>query len=283
MRGEFIDARELSHRVWIGETASEQVPIVALHGFTGTGRDFAPLSRRLDHPFIAPDLIGHGQTDAPMHLQPYRMAEAVAQLEAIVHALIPNKRFILLGYSMGGRTAMHLAPRVADQLAGLVLIGAHPGLTDLEEQRQRRCDDEALAEQIETNGIEWFQAQWAKRPIIATQAQIPPEDRRQMQLYRSCNRSHGLANSLRGMGLGAMPPAWPLLPRIEAPTRFVAGQLDARYAHLGRSVIDTLPRAEMCTVEGAGHCAHLEKTEQTLTVLRPFLSAVRGQTRAGGE
>jgi 2-succinyl-6-hydroxy-2,4-cyclohexadiene-1-carboxylate synthase len=258
MRGKSHTIGGTQHRVWCWNN-TPGVPIVALHGFTGTGRDFAPLAERLDRPFFAPDLLGHGQTDAPEQAAPYAMQTVVAGLEVLLRTTLPEGPFVLMGYSMGGRTALHLAPRVMNRLAGLILIGTHPGLRGVTERLQRAQADHALAERIESRGIAWFQPYWAAMPIIATQENIEGGAQEKMRSYRAKNQPHGLANSLRGMGLGAMAPTWDRLTRLTVPTTVIVGEDDTRYRPLGAALARALPAARLEIIGGAGHCAHLEQ------------------------
>jgi pimeloyl-ACP methyl ester carboxylesterase len=57
----------------------------------------------------------------------------------------------LVGYSMGGRIALHAALREPERFASLVLIGVSAGVQDRDERRRA---DEELASWIETHSIE---------------------------------------------------------------------------------------------------------------------------------
>jgi pimeloyl-ACP methyl ester carboxylesterase len=76
------------------------LPLLALHGFTGSGADFAPLAAALGRAVIAPDLPGHGGTSGP----PLGVA-ACADALALLLTRLSLRRVDLLGYSLGGRTA----------------------------------------------------------------------------------------------------------------------------------------------------------------------------------
>ena len=98
-------------------------PLVLLHGATGSGGDhFSGLQPALTTGFrcYMPDARGHGGTawDAG---ESWTTADLVADLDAFVDA-IGLETFHLLGYSMGGMTALHFAARFPQRLRTLVAI-----------------------------------------------------------------------------------------------------------------------------------------------------------------
>ncbi len=66
-------------------------PVVALHGFTLTGAQFAPTAERLQRAVIAPDLPGHGASP------PSSLAETVDDVAGIIASV--GEPAPLLGYS----------------------------------------------------------------------------------------------------------------------------------------------------------------------------------------
>lgn len=69
---------------------------------------------------IAPDLRGHGQSDAP--LTQYTMPELVADLQAITQTLELPEQFILAGHSFGGAICLEYATAYPERLTKLALI-----------------------------------------------------------------------------------------------------------------------------------------------------------------
>ena len=116
--------------------------VVLLHGFTHTGRSWDPVVAALGERYtaIAPDIRGHGDASG---------AEPVT-LEAVIGDIdeLAPERFTLVGYSMGGRIALHAALGLGERVRNLVLIGASPGLADPAERARRRADDDALADEM---------------------------------------------------------------------------------------------------------------------------------------
>ena len=125
--------------------------LVLLHGFTQTGRSWQPIGHALAGRYraAAPDLPGHGAfaRAAPGQRSPPATRTC---------ARSPEEPYVLCGYSMGGRIALHAAFGLGDRVRRLVLIGASPGLADPAERAARAASDAALADRIEAIGIEAF-------------------------------------------------------------------------------------------------------------------------------
>jgi 2-succinyl-6-hydroxy-2,4-cyclohexadiene-1-carboxylate synthase len=242
--------------------------VMALHGFTGSGADFEPLAACLGRPLLAPDLPGHGATEGPSS---FGLQDTLALLGGWLDAGGLTPPPVLLGYSLGARLALHLALARPERFAGLILIGATPGLEDATTRAERRASDEALADQIEAEGVAWFTDWWAARPVIESQSRIEVATRASMRARRLANRAQGLAASLRGLGTGALPARWADLPSVRLPTLLVTGAEDAKFGAIAAAMADRLPQAERLVVSEAGHCAHLERPAETAAGVKRFL------------
>ena len=254
------------------EVAGSGPPLVLLHGFTGSADTWGDLTATLaaEYTIIAPDLIGHGRSDAPADVERYWMPRAVADLVALVRQL-GHERAAWLGYSLGGRTALQLVTHHPEAVEALILEGASPGIADDEERAARVRSDEAMAERIERDGVEAFVDTWERVPLFASQLALPAETRASIRATRTSNTATGLANSLRGMGAGAQDPLQDRVAAIEAPTLLIAGELDTKYVEIARDMARTMPDATMHAIEGAGHAAHLERPAAFQRPLLEFL------------
>lgn len=233
--------------------------LVLLHGFTNTGASWDAVRAALPAGYraLAPDIRGHGRAAAraPVTLDAVigdlaRCSDELARLDA--------DPFTLVGYSMGGRLALHaaLSPRVRDRVARLVLIGASPGLADAGERAARRAADELLAAEIEPLTVEEFARRWAQTAVLADQ---PPAVREAAHHDRLRNPSTaGLAAALRGLGTGRMPSLWERLQEINVHVTLIVGERDERFAAIAERMAAALRDASVIRVEGAGHAVHLE-------------------------
>lgn len=249
--------------------------LLLLHGFTGSGaswdRHLPTFSR--GYSTVAVDLIGHGASDAPVDPGRYRMERCVADLVALLDHLGID-RAAVLGYSMGGRVALHLALAAPERVSALVLESASPGIADPAARQARVRSDEALAEMIEREGLEAFVDYWERVPLFATQERLPADVRDRVRRRRLASSPRGLANSLRGMGAGAIEPVVDRLGQIRAPTLIIVGELDRKYRDLGRMMESTVPNVRLEVVPNAGHTVHLEQPEAFERAVLAYLAGL---------
>ncbi len=237
--------------------------LLLLHGFSGTHRAYdeviAALPPQRYRP-LAPDLPGHGPAGAA---GPIDRAACVAELAAGA-----PERFILCGYSLGGRLALQLALAHPERVARLVLVSTTAGIADPAERAARRGADAELAARIEREPLEEFVRRWREQPLFAAE---PGPVRAAAAADQLRNRAPGLAAALRGLGAGTMDPVWDRLGELRMPATVVVGARDAKYVELGRRLVAGLPDADLEVVAGAGH-----------GLLREAPTAVAAVLAAGG-
>jgi 2-succinyl-6-hydroxy-2,4-cyclohexadiene-1-carboxylate synthase len=275
-----ISAGELSLGV-VSRGAPASPPVIVLHGFTGSAESMEGVARALasDCRVHALELVGHGASDAPDDVAAYAMDRCADQVVAAMDALgIRQGHFV--GYSMGARAALSLAIRAPHRVGSLALIGVSPGFVDESERSERIAADRSLAEQILSGGIEAFVDRWMALPLFASQERLGAEALAQARAQRLAANPVGLANSLRGMGTGAMPPLWPVLPELDLPVLLVVGREDEKFSALANRLLGSFPQAELLEIAEAGHAAHLERPQAFEAGYRQFLRSV---LHAGGE
>ena len=251
--------------------AGQGPPVTLLHGFTQSGRSWRELIARMPEgwKWIVPDLRGHGQTVTKAGA-PCSMDACTEDLVALWEELDLGRTH-LVGYSMGGRLALHVAARRQERLLSLLTVGAHAGL-DEDAREGRRSGDEALAERIENEGIESFVDYWASLPLFAGLQRRGEGYVAQLRAERLQNHVAGLACSLRGMGAGVMEPLWDELGRVGVPSTFVAGQLDHAYVASARRLAATVPGGRLEVVPRAGHAVHQERPDAFARLLTNHLA-----------
>ena len=244
--------------------------LARLHGFTQTGRSWAPLLTALHerlgdhHAVLTPDLPGHG-TRSDVRTDLWGAARLLAE---------ECGRAAYVGYSMGGRVALHLGLERPDLMERLVLVSATGGIEDAGQRAARRREDEALAQSLETEGVDAFLQRWLSTPLLAGL----PADAAGLEARRE-NTAAGLAAALRMMGTGTQEPLLRRLNELTVPVLVVAGERDDKFTeqalHLGGWIG---PTAELALVPDAGHACHLENPDAFLDLLVPFLEEDHGHS-----
>lgn len=250
------------------------LPLLLLHGFTGSAASWEALLPQLAtrQRIIAPDLIGHGHSAVPADTTRYTMPHCVADLLALLDVL-QIEQVAVLGYSMGGRVALHLAMAAPQRVRALILESASPGPDDPNERAARIQSDAALADSIERDGIAAFVTAWEKLPLFASQSTLPTAVQDHRRKQRLQNRALGLANSLRGMGAAQPEPLWEHLNSLTIPTLLLVGELDVKYCAIAQRMAAQLPAARLVVVPAAGHTIHLEQPETFITLTQEFLQS----------
>jgi len=119
--GEYADVNGLHMYI---ETHGTGRPLILLHGGLGSGEMFGPILPALadHHQVILPDLQGHGRTaDIHRPLSVITMADDIAAL--IDH--LGLDRPDVVGYSLGGGVAIHLAARHPERVRKAAAFSAH--------------------------------------------------------------------------------------------------------------------------------------------------------------
>lgn len=232
-------------------------PVAFVHGFTQTPASWRPVADEFagQHPVRV--------VEVPFH-SPH--APRVSTFDEGCDALlVEDEPVVLVGYSMGARLALGAAVRRPERVAGLVLLGCNPGITDPDERRRRAADDEQLARRVLEVGTSAFLDEWMDRPMFAGL----PESAR---AGRDAHDPADLAAALRVLGVGTQPDLWPFLGGLNVPTLALAGSRDD--AFVGRAVAIARAigaHAESESIADAGHAAHLERHDEFVATLRRWL------------
>ena len=216
------------------DIAGSGPPLVLLHSASSTGReDFGAQLPRLARAFTCylPDARGHARTafDAARGL---RLADLVEDLAAFVDAL-GLARFDLLGFSMGGATALAYAIERPERLRTLVLVGT---ATEREPRTSviRRLADVA---RIERDDPAWAAALARRHDPV-----------------QGAGAWRALMPAIAGFVASQEPPGPGELRRARVPALVVVGDRDP-VVPVGQALAlaRPLPDARLFVVPGCGH------------------------------
>jgi len=219
--------------------------IMFVHGYAGCAETWEYQINHFAHRHrvVAPDLRGHGQSDAP--LTEYTMSELVDDINTIAEALILPEKFILAGHSFGGSICVEYANTYPERLEKLILI-ATAGEYPLPRA-----------------------ASWLSR--------VPSAAFRPWWKYRP--RWNAEIHVMKRMMLNNMRKwqGWALLQHIRTPTLIITGERDRYFP---RRVFDEVgkmvPGAEVIDVGASKHKVQLERHRAVNRAIERFIG--EGQT-----
>ncbi len=260
------------------------LPIFFVHGFSedmGTWAQLVDLFQKNtaynNYALHCIDLIGHGKSSKPRSAKYYGMDHVIKEIHRTIHTKLTNtsEKYILLGYSLGGRIAMHYALQHAKELQALILESAAFGIEDAAQRQARKEQDEKLAHMIEQNGIEYFEKYWSALDIFKSQQCLDAHSKAQIKHRRLQNQPHALAHTLRMTGQGKVAYIKHNILQLPLPILYIYGELDKKYAELAQALPMDAKNLTVRKIKQAGHNTHMEKPLDFFTVLINFLSQIK--------
>lgn len=168
---------------------------------------------------------------------------------------------ILLGYSMGGRLALH-ALLAGAKFSRAVIVSAGLGIEGDEARAARRGSDEAWARRFESDRWEDLMSDWSAQPLFAAHEIARDE--------RDFDRA-ALAKVLREWSPAALPPVASRLHELSLPMLFVAGERDAKYVAEAQRAAGLVVGAELWVAPNAAHRVPWEVPQAFAERLHAFI------------
>jgi 2-succinyl-6-hydroxy-2,4-cyclohexadiene-1-carboxylate synthase len=157
---------------------------------------------------------------------------------------------ILLGYSLGGRAAAHLALSAPERFCGLIAISANPGLPSLEDRAARIQADEAWAQRFETEDWNSVLASWNAQAVFGGAAF--PERLGARRIQDSPELRARCARQLRQFSLGRQEDLAPQLLNSKIRRVWITGERDSKFTEIARRLAES-PASHCMIVPHAGH------------------------------
>jgi esterase len=246
-------------------------PLVVLHGLFGTSDNWGSIGKELAEPtdataqafdVVLVDLRDHGRS-------PHTAATSYPLMAADVHALIERlglRDVVLVGHSMGGKTAMVLAQRWPELLRQLVVVDISPKehannhghiieallTADLSPGRTRKEVEQHVAARVKEPGVVQFLMKnlyWHTEDQLAWRVNAPL-----------------LARELDAI-LAAIGP-----DMVKVPTLFIrGGQSDYILREDLPAIKEQFPNSRVETIAYAGHWVHAQAPDEVIGMIRATL------------
>ena len=248
------------------EDSCDRVPVLLIHGF--------PLSNMLWDPqiadlsdiarMIAPDLRGHGMSDATE--PPYTMKLYSEDCAALLDQLGMTGPIVVAGLSMGGYIALDFCRRFPERVGGLILAATRAGADSDEAKKSRdAAAGVAIAEGTPIIADGMLPKLLAKENYKAQPELV--EFVYDMMLETS---EDGIVGALAAMR--DRPDSTDDLPGLDIPTLVIHGADDQLIpVSEAEATAAAMPRAKLVIVPDAGHLPNLEQPDFFNDAVRDFL------------
>lgn len=244
--------------------AEDAPPLVILHGFLASSRNWRQIAKRLSARFrvYVPDQRNHGVSP---HAEPMDYETMAGDLSAFLDGL-GLESMSLLGHSMGGKTAMWFALNYPDRVARLLVADIAPvayqhnfdriiqALNDLplESLSNRKQADEYLGDAIPDSSFRQFLLQ----NLVLRDGHY---------VWR-INLDYFQRSAANIVGF----PNTDGIPGFAGDTLFIAGEKSSFFRK--EAVSELFPKANVKTIANAGHWLHVEQPEEFTKSVEDFCS-----------
>jgi pimeloyl-ACP methyl ester carboxylesterase len=252
---------------------------IIIHGLYGASDNWAGIAKKLSHHFevYTLDQRNHGRSPhSPEHSYNLMKNDLLEFMDD--HQIQSS---ILLGHSMGGKTAMHFASSYPERVNGLIVVDIAPKsyLADTK-QGQRSIDHETIIEALKK--IDLSKVKTRADADLQLKQDIYSEKVRQFllkNLHRNKDLSfswslnlnaleHNLSDILEGIDRKRFKTGNPV---TGFPVLFIRG---ANSPYIQDNDIPLIENifivADLVTVKDAGHWLHVEQPEQLVEIINEY-------------
>ena len=247
----------------VGENGPD---FVVLHGLFGSGKNWRSFAGSLEDDFQVwtLDARNHGDSPHADSMSYQQMAEDVARF--FVENELEN--VVLLGHSMGGKTAMQLALQFPDRIAALIVVDIAPVCYDHLHKQLKLIE----AMQELHIAVEMSRSEIEKKLALKI-----PEKRLLSFLMTNLNRQNGQFQCRIGLeqiaaGMQELLNYPELKSVFKGPVQFIGGENSAYLKFEYHALIRKyFPESRITMLENCGHWLHVEQPVAFQKTVNEFL------------
>ena len=234
--------------------------IFCIHGNFQTAKVWQPLEERMKAGFSDLEMI----TEDLCAKQFKTFDDWTEDFCGRVDAQANGEKSILLGYSLGGRLALHACLFRPDLWETAIVVGADPGLESEEDKKIQLDRDRNWAERLKREPLEKLVDEWDAQSVFCGFENHAPRNLGEMDPDR-------LSHQFEVFSKGVQQNLDPKLAELKnLPILFVSGEKDEKYQVIGEKLAKSSPVFRAQVVADAGHRVPWENPESFVQVLIDF-------------
>lgn len=177
----------------------------------------------------------------------------------------------LMGYSLGGRLALHALIDSSKQWKGAIIISAHPGLKTLSERNERLKKDQKWAQKFLKEDWKVLMNEWNRQKIFDS-------DPFQFSRFEKDYQRQQVAKMLVNLSLGTQENLKEEIQQLPMPILWMTGKNDFRFSREASELKFNSEKSKWLNVEKAGHRVPWVEPEQFLKQVKDFMNLDFGIT-----
>jgi pimeloyl-ACP methyl ester carboxylesterase len=264
------------------EETGEGEPLLFIHEFAGDHRSWEPQVRFFSAAYrcVTYAARGYPPSDVPTDPAAYSQTRAIADAVAVLDGLSIARAHVV-GLSMGGFTALHLAMAHADRVGSAVVAGAGYGAHP-DRAEAFRTESMLTAGAFAAEGAAKVAERYAVGPARVQFQNKNPRGWAEFAAALAAHSSLGSALTMRGVQ-AARPSLYALtdeLAGVRTPVLVLVGDEDEGCLEPAVMLKRIIPTAGLVVLPNTGHTVNLEEPDVFNRVVDRFLAAVgRGAWR----
>lgn len=163
------------------------------------------------------------------------------------HKKFPQKKKVILGYSQGGRLALHSVAQNPKAWAGAVYLSTNPGLSSESEKQVRKDVDLRWSQRFQTVDFDRVVKEWNAQAVFSNSKVVPPSR------IGSDFDSGVLAKALTHWSLSNQRDFRKDENIFKIPNIWMAGQSDQKYCEIIRELESIQKPVQTAILDGASH------------------------------
>jgi 2-succinyl-6-hydroxy-2,4-cyclohexadiene-1-carboxylate synthase len=175
-----------------------------------------------------------------------------------------NSKNILLGYSLGGRLAMHSLIANPGLWDAAIFISANPGIASSKEKGQRLISDEKWATRFLNDPWHLLMEDWNTIPVFDNRHH--PILRKELDFDRK-----QLANLLVNWSIAKQDSLLDKFKRLSVPMLYIAGEQDPRFSLIAEQFRDF---AKVSIIPDAAHRVPWDQPKMFINTIDEFIGGL---------
>jgi len=246
--------------------------VLLIHGFQSNKDIWIRMAKQLTKHYhvIAIDLPAHGDSTILMD-KTYTVPEQAKRVIAIMDKLQLTQPVHVMGHSMGGAIAFHLAHLAPSQVRSLALMSSAGVISQQPSElylRNQKGENPLIVRNEDDYkkmlAFTMSDPPYIPSPVIATLTRISiSREKVGEKIYQELNLKYSLNPE-------------EVLPQIKVPTLVLWGDQDKVINVSSTEVFKRLmPQAQVVIFKGVGHAPQIERTKESAQAYESFLASVK--------